>query len=170
MRRRLYFLLPDVESARRTADDLLLARVEDRHMRFLARRGTDLGELHEAGYLIKTDFVHGAGVGLGLGALGGAAIGAMILFYPIEGTQPHPLAFFVAVLVGALLGAWVASMVGASVPNSKLRQFESEIERGKILLMVDVPYDAVDDIKEVVTARHPEAVPAGQVRPYPVFP
>src|SRR5688500_11184033 len=32
MRRRLYFLLPDVESARRTADDLLLARVEDRHM------------------------------------------------------------------------------------------------------------------------------------------
>ena len=32
MRRRLYWLLPDVESARRTADDLLLARVEDRHM------------------------------------------------------------------------------------------------------------------------------------------
>jgi hypothetical protein len=40
MRRRLYFVLPDVDSARRTADDLLLARVEDRHMRFLARRGT----------------------------------------------------------------------------------------------------------------------------------
>src|SRR5438552_2571485 len=36
MRRRLYFLLPDVESARHTADDLLLARVEDRHMHFLA--------------------------------------------------------------------------------------------------------------------------------------
>jgi hypothetical protein len=170
MRRRLYFLLPDVESARRTADDLLLARVEDRHMHFLARRGTDLAELHEAGYLIKTDFVHGAGVGLGLGALGGAALGAAILFYPIEGTQPHPLAFFVAVLVGAVLGAWVASMVGASVPNSKLRRFQREIELGKVLLMVDVPPDAVEDIRAVVTARHPEAVPAGQVRPYPVFP
>src|SRR4029453_10045574 len=109
MRRRLYFLLPDVESARRTADDLLLARVEDRHMHFLARRGTDLAELHEAGYFIKTDCVHGAGVGLGLGALGGAALGAALVFYPIEGTQPHPLAFFVAVLLGALLGAWVAS-------------------------------------------------------------
>ena len=170
MRRRLYFLLPDVESARRTADDLLLARVEDRHMHFLARRGTDLAELHEAGHLIKTDFLHGAGVGLGLGALGGAALGALIVFYPIEGTQPHPLAFFVAVLVGALLGAWVASMVGASVPNSKLRQFQREIELGKVLLMVDVPPDTVEDIRAVVTARHPEAVPAGQVRPYPVFP
>jgi hypothetical protein len=46
MRRRLYFVLPDLESARRTADDLLLARVEDRHMHFLARRGTDLSGLH----------------------------------------------------------------------------------------------------------------------------
>src|SRR5262244_3430471 len=108
MRRRLYFLLPDVESARHTADDLLLARVEDRHMHFLARRGTDLAELHEAGYLIKTDFMHGA------------ALGALIVLNPIEGTHPHPLWFFVAVLAGALLGAWVASMVGASVPNSKL--------------------------------------------------
>jgi hypothetical protein len=170
MRRRLYFLLPDVESARRTADDLLLERIEDRHMHFLARRGTDLADLHEAGYLIKTDFLHGAGVGLGLGALGGALIGALILFYPIEGTQPHPLSFFVAVLVGAVLGTWVASMVGASVPNSKLRQFQREMDAGKILLMVDVPLRRVDDIRDVVTARHPEAVPAGQVRPYPVFP
>jgi hypothetical protein len=170
MRRRLYFLLPDVESARRTADDLLLARVEDRHMHFLARRGTDLAELHEAGYLIKTDFVHGAGVGLGLGALGGAMLGAALVFYPIEGTHPHPLAFFIAVLLGAVIGTWVASMVGASVPNSKLRQFQREIELGKLLLMVDVPLDAVDDIRRVVTARHPEAVAAGQVRPYPVFP
>ena len=46
MLRRLYWLLPDVESARRTADDLLLARVEHGHMHFLARRGTDLGALH----------------------------------------------------------------------------------------------------------------------------
>ncbi len=63
MRRRLYFLLPDVDSARRTADDLLLARIEDRHMNVLARRGTDLGELREAGYALKSDLLHGAGVG-----------------------------------------------------------------------------------------------------------
>ena len=162
MRRRLYFLLPDVDSSRRTADDLLLARIEDRHMQFLARRGTDLGELHEAGYLVKSDVLHAGGVGLALGALGGAALGAMLLFYPIEGTQPHPAVFFVAVLAGAVLGTWVASMVGASVPNSRLRQFQREIEAGKVLMMVDVPYDSVDALRQVVLARHPEAIAAGR--------
>lgn len=170
MRRRLYFLLPDVDSARRTADDLLLARVEDRHMHFLARRGTDLGELHEAGYALKTDLLHGAGVGLGLGALGGLLLGAVMLFYPIEGTQPHPATLLVAVLLGGGLGAWVASMVGASVPNSRLKRFERDIEAGKVLMMVDVRLRAVEQIRQIVLARHPEAIPAGQVRPYPVFP
>jgi hypothetical protein len=60
MRRRLYWVLPDVESAKRAADDLLLARVEDRHMHFLARPGMDLGRLHEASVLQKTDVRHAA--------------------------------------------------------------------------------------------------------------
>ncbi len=170
MRRRLYFVLPDVDSARRTADDLLLARVEDRHMHFLARRGTDLGELREAGYFMKSDALHGAGVGAGLGALGGMLLGAAIVFFPLEGTQPHPGAAFIAVLIGCALGAWVASMAGSSVPNSRLRQFQQDIEAGKVLMMVDVPHGRVDGVREIVTARHPEAVPAGQVRPYLVFP
>jgi hypothetical protein len=170
MRRRLYFVLPDVDSARRTADDLLLARVEDRHMHFLARRGTDLGELHQAGYLMKSDALHGAGVGLGLGVLCGLVLGVMILFRPIEGTQPHPITLFVAVVLGGALGAWVSSMVGASVPNSRLKRFQADIAAGKILLIVDVPLRRVESLREIVLARHPEAVPAGQLRPYPVFP
>ncbi|HEY6240757.1 MAG TPA: hypothetical protein VIW78_07945 [Burkholderiales bacterium] len=57
MRRRLYFLLPDLGSAIQTANDLLLARVEDRYMHFLAKRGMSLGQLHEANYLQKSDAV-----------------------------------------------------------------------------------------------------------------
>lgn len=170
MRRRLYFVLPDVDSARRTADDLLLARIDDRHMHFLARRGTDLGELREAGYLMKTDVLHGAGVGAGLGALGGLLLGAAMLLFPIAGTTPHPGVPFVAVLLGSLLGAWIASMAGSSVPNSRLKRFQRDIEAGKVLLMVDVPYRRVEEVRGTVSARHPEAVPAGQVRPYLVFP
>ena len=170
MRRRLYFLLPDVESAKRTADDLLLARIEDRHMRFLAKRGTKLGELHEASFLFKTDLVHGAGIGLMLGALGGLILGAIIVTYPPEGTKPQLVAVLIAAIVGAILGAWMASMAAAAVPNSRLRQFQDDIARGKILLMVDVPYSRVEQIRGVVVGRHPEAVSGGQETRFPAFP
>jgi hypothetical protein len=170
MRRRLYFLLPDVPSAKRTADDLLLARVDDRHMHFLARRGTDLGELHEAGYALKTDVARGAGVGLVLGALGGALLGALIIGSPPEGAQPGPAAAVAATLLGALLGVWLGSMAAVAVPNSRLRSFQPEIERGAVLLMLDVPYARVDELRRIVLARHPEAMPAGLETRYPAFP
>ena len=170
MRRRLYFLLPDVASARLTANDLLLARVEDRHMRFLAKRGTDLGELHEASYVQKTDLMHGAGVGLGIGAIGGLLLGLVIITYPPQGTNPQLVAVLIAAVVGAALGAWISSMVAAAVPNSRLKQFQGEIESGRILLMVDVPYGQIAQIRELVIGRHPEAVPRGQETRFPAFP
>jgi hypothetical protein len=169
MRRRLYFILPDVESARRTADDLLLARVEDRHMRFLARRGTELDPLHEAGYLDKTDMVHGAAVGLALGAIIGALVGVMVVAYPPDGTNPQLVSVLIGMLIGAPLGAWMASMAGAAVPNSRLRQFQGDIDAGRVLTMVDVPFGRVDEITELVVSRHPEAMPRGQAIRY-VFP
>src|SRR5258708_26482821 len=143
MRRRLYFLLPDVDSARRTANDLLLARVEDRRMRFLAKRGTDLGELPEAGYLYKTDLVHGAGVGLMLGATVGMIVGALIVAYPPEGLRPQLVAVLIGLLVGGLLGAWMASMAGGAVPHSRLKQVHCGNDRGKMLLMNGLPHPPV---------------------------
>jgi hypothetical protein len=170
MRRRLYFLLPDVACAKRTADDLLLARVEDRRMHFLAKRGTDLGELHECSYAIKTDLARGAALGLVLGALGGAVLGALIVGTPPEGTHPGLASAVMATLVGAVLGIWLGSMAASAVPNSRLRQFQPEIERGRVLLMVDVPYARVDQVREIVLRRHPEATPAGLETRYPAFP
>lgn len=169
MRRRLYFLLPDVESAKRTADDLLLARIEDRHMRFLARRGTELEPLHEAGYLDKTDMVHGAAVGLALGGIIGALVGALVVAYPPEGTNPQLVAVLIGMLLGAPLGGWMASMAGAAVPNSRLKQFHADIEAGRVLMMVDVPFRRVAEITEMVVTRHPEALPRGEAMRY-VFP
>lgn len=170
MKRRLYFLLPDVASATATANDLLLARVDDRHMHFLAKRGTDLGELHEASYLIKTDLMRGAAVGLGFGVLAGAMLGYMIVNYPPEGTHPGLAAAVLATLVGAVLGVWMGSMAATALPNSRLKAFGDDIGRGKVLMIVDVPYGRVDRIRDAVALRHPEVLVAAQESRYPAFP
>ena len=169
MRRRLYFLLPDVESARQTANDLLLARVEDRHMRFLAKRGTELGELNEATYLQKTDLLHGAGIGLAVGGVGGLVLGAVIVAFPPAG-NPQLVTVLITAVIGAILGAWMASMAAAAVPNSRLKQFQEQIGQGKILLMVDVPLEQVERIRDLMMTRHPEAVSGGQETRFPAFP
>src|SRR5215469_9143486 len=75
MRRRLYYVMPDLECARKIMNDLLLARIEERHIHCLARPGTSMEGLHEANVLQKTDLVHGAQTGLLLGALLGCIVG-----------------------------------------------------------------------------------------------
>lgn len=170
MRRRLYFLLPDLQSARQTVNELLLARIEARHIHVLARRGADIGDLPEASVFQKTDVVHGAQLGVILGAAGGALTGALLVAFPPGGANLQLVTVLIAALLGAVFGFWVASLVGASVPNSRLQQFQAWIDQGKLLLMVDVPSGQASRITELVTRLHPEAVPGGTEPTIPAFP
>ena len=170
MRLRMYVTLPDVSSARGVANDLLLARIEDKHMHFLARRGTDLGEHHEASYLQKTDTVHGAFVGLVIGGLMGVLVGLLLVNYPPQGVSLQLVAVLIAAIVGAGLGTWVASMVGMQVPNSRLKGFEGELQDGKILLMLDVPSGRYEEVRSVIARTHPEAADRGNEPTVPAFP
>ena len=170
MKRRLYFLLPDLPCARQIVDDLLLARVEARRIHVLARRGTYLDDLPEANVLQKTDLVHAAQLGLLFGGLVGALGGIILVWLGSSDMRTAPVLVLVLALAGALFGFWAASMVGAGVPNSRLRRFRQAIEDGRILLMVDVPYARQDRVIALIHARHPEAVDSGTEPTIPAFP
>jgi hypothetical protein len=170
MKRRLYFMLPTVASAERVADDMLLARIEDRHMHFMAKQGSHLGKLHEAGYSIRNDLLRGAEVGLVSGALFGLVVGAVLYIAQPIGIALQPAIVLAMGLLFGLLGAWSSSMIGIALPNSQLSQFEEEIEQGKVLLIVDIPRDRVDEIRTLIGRTHPEANPRGFEPAFPVFP
>ena len=170
MRLRMYVTLPDLASARQLANDLLLARIEDRHMHFLARRGTDLGELHEASYLQKSDAVHGAATGLVIGGVVGVLVGLLLVYFPPGGASIQLVAVLIAAIVGAVLGVWIASMVGLQVPNSRLKGFEHDLEEGKILLMLDVPVGRYEEVRAIIARTHPEAADRGSEPTVPAFP
>lgn len=170
MRLRMYVTLPDLASARQLANDLLLARIEDRHMHFLARRGTDLGELHEASYLHKSDAVHGAFTGLAIGGVVGVLVGLLLVYFPPGGVSIQLVAVLIAAVVGAALGVWIAGMLGLQVPNTQLRGFEEELQQGRILLMLDVPDERYEEIRRVIARTHPEATDRGSEPTVPAFP
>jgi hypothetical protein len=170
MRRRLYFVLPDVPSARSMRDEMLLSRIESRHLHFLAQRDTLPPDLPQASVLQKTDIVHGAQVGLIIGAVVGALAGGLLVMFPPEGVAPKLIAVLMIAMGGAVFGAWASSMVASSVPNSRLKAFERDIEAGKVLMMVDVPMRRVQEICELVRRRHPEALSGGFEPTIPAFP
>ena len=170
MRLRMYVTLPDLASARRLANDLLLARIEDKHMHFLARRGTDLGELHEASYLQKTDAVHGAFTGLVIGGVVGVLVGLLLVYFPPGNVSIQLVAVLIAAVVGAFLGVWMSTMLGLQVPNTRLKGFEQDLEEGRILLMLDVPAGRNTEIHEIIARTHPEAADRGNEPTVPAFP
>jgi membrane protein DedA with SNARE-associated domain len=73
-------------------------------------------------------------------------------------------------VAGAVFGAWVSSMVGSAVPNSRLRQFTQAIDEGKILMMADVPQHRANEVRELLATRHPEAEDRGIDPHIPAFP
>ncbi len=170
MRRRLYFLVSDVGSAQRIRDELLLARIEDSHFHVLAKDGVALKDLHEASILQKTDFIHGAEIGLTVGGGIGILAGLLVIMFPPEGINMQLVTVLITALLGSIFGAWVASMKASSVPNSRLKQFESAIEAGRILIMVDVPSGRVDEIRALITSHYPDAMDSGQEPAIPAFP
>ncbi|MBS0311120.1 MULTISPECIES: DUF1269 domain-containing protein [unclassified Thiobacillus] len=170
MRRRLYFMVPDVASARQIHNELLLARIEDGHIHVLARDGVSLPGLHEASILQKTDFVHGAETGLAVGGGIGIIAGLVAVVFPPAGVDLQLVTILLTALIGAAFGAWVASMVASAIPNSRLKSFESAIAAGRILMMVDVPSGRVDEIKKLIAAYHPEALNSGIEPTIPAFP
>ncbi len=139
-------------------------------MHFLARRETHLGRLDEASYLQKSDIEHSMFYGLVLGAVSGLLLGSWMVLSPPEGIRLELVTLLATSLGGAFMGAWTASLVGASVPNVHLRRFAAEVDRGKVLLMVDVRRERVDEIRELFARRHPKANSGGLEPTMPAFP
>jgi membrane protein DedA with SNARE-associated domain len=170
MRKRLYFLLPDFQRARRLLDEMLLARVEIGHVHFLAKRDTLPSDLPEAGVLQKTDIVHGAEIGLVIGGSAGIVLGGLLVMMPPGDISLELVTVLITGLLGAGFGAWVSGMIGTQVANSRLKAFHADIDRGKTLMMVDVQRARVAAIRELVMQRHPEAVFGGLDPTIPAFP
>jgi hypothetical protein len=151
---RLCFLLPDVESAHGVVDELRARGIGDARIYVLANESTALEDLPAAGVDDQSDFYPQLERGLALGGTIGV-IGGLIAMRVAGGIFGGG-----AVLLFGLLGAGIngvlAAMAGAAFPNSRLSQFESAIEAGHVLVIVDVTVKELPEIEKLVKERHPE--------------
>ena len=168
--RRIYFLIPDVRSAKSIFNELLLARIEERRIHVLAKEGTPLEDLPEARVAQSSDLIPALERGAAAGGISGLLAGALAVSFPPAGLVLGSGALLGITLFGAGFGAWMSSMVGIGLPSGRLEKFDAAIARGELLLMIDVPRDRVEEIEAIIARHHPEAELEGLEPNIPEFP
>jgi hypothetical protein len=168
--RRIYFLLPDVDVARKIVDELLLARIAENNIHVIAKEGTAMADLPEASLAQKSDVVPAFERGIAVGGATGLLAGVAAVTFPPAGLVLGGGALLGIALAGTGFGALMSTMIGVSAPNSRHAQFEEAIKEGEILMLVDVPKARVDEIEELVKQHHPDADIEGTEPTIPAFP
>lgn len=168
--RRIYLLLPSVECAQTLVSELLLQRIEWRHIHVIANHGVRLEDLPEATLAQRSDLLPALARGSAAGCATGMLAGLAAWVFPPAGLTIAGGAVVAITLAGTGFGAWAATMIGIDVPNTRLRRFEEAIERGELLMMIDVSKDRVEEIEEMIKLRHAEANIRGTDPTIPAFP
>ena len=168
--KRIYFLVPDIDTTKKIVDDLLVQRVEERHIHVIAKPGTPLEDLPEANLLQKSDFVPAVEQGLALGGSTGLLAGLVAVVLPPASTVIAGGVLLATTLAGAGVGAWLGGMVGMNVGSRRLKEFEDAIERGELLVLADVPVNRTDEIEACVKQHLPQVEIEGTEPKVPAFP
>ena len=136
---------------------MLLARIPESNIHILAKAGANMKDLPEANLLQSSDFIHSVEVGAAVGGVTGILAGIAAITFPPAGLVLGGGAVIGIALAGAGVGSWGSAMIGISAPNSRLKAFETAVEEGQYLMMVDVPVDKVNTLSHSVKQHHPEA-------------
>lgn len=170
MKRRLYFFTPDSESARQAHDQLLLARVPEKDMHVITKEGQDLRDLPQANLLQKTDLIHSMQLGGAIGGLLGALMAAVASWLNWVAPGLEGMTILSTGLAGIFIGTVSASMIGINVPNTRLKEFQSDILQGKYLFIVDIPVESVERLSTMLKSQFPQSDIRGIDPTIPAFP
>ena len=162
MKLKLEFLLPDIKAANQACDRLLLARIGENQIHFLANPGIELGKLQAATALEKSNIIHEGERGVLIGAGIGLLAGLYVLKFPpwltnsplwYTNTQWY-IVLAITIFAGTFSVAFGAALLGVNIFNSDLKRYKSRIDKGELLMIVTVPFYEVNKIRKAMKLHH----------------
>lgn len=157
MRRRLYFVLPNIRSAQAMMNELLLERVEESHIHFHAKNEQLLGNLPKASAVEKSDVLYSPLAGFVFGAVFGLLAYLVSWWFGEVTLMVIPF----SMVLGALSCAAWAAAVATAAPSYRLKSYQSQLEQGSILMIVSVPLRRLGEVRRRLMQHHPEAMYRG---------
>jgi len=160
MTTRLYFLVPDETSAAKITQAVRAQNIKEDNIYAVAKEEKyPLQEgVPEAGLVQQSDLVNSAKRGATIGGTVGLFAGLTAVVLTPMGLIAAGGAVLGAGMAGATAGTWTSTMIGVSVPNSDLSEFQDAIDEGQIMMLVDVEDDLADFIKKQVLSAYPGVV------------
>lgn len=155
--RRLYVLMPDVESCKGAVKELRTIGIPKHHLHVMANLMHNLEGLPQATVWQKTELIHGIAWGVGLGGVAGFTGIGLAMIFPPAGLEISEIAPFAGAIAGAVLGGTISAILSSHEHSHTLDRFRTEISRGRLLLMIDAPYRQVEEIQSLIHQYHPEA-------------
>lgn len=153
--RRIYFLVPDIQITHKIVDELQAKGLEERNIHILAKQGTKLGDLLALNSIEKSDLFPSMERGVSMGGTAGLLAGLIAVAIPgslVVGGG----AVLACTVMGAGVGVWFG-VDGVDEGNTRLKPYEEAIEKGELLILLDIPKYQVDEISRLIIKHHPEA-------------
>ncbi|MDY6828106.1 MAG: DUF1269 domain-containing protein [Pseudomonadota bacterium] len=157
MKKRLFFLAPSLESAERITKDLQQAQISEDDISVIAKQDLTLEDVPEAPVQQRSDLIPALERGVALGGVAGLLAGLAAVAFPPAGLALGGGAVLALGAAGAGIGGLGSTLMGVSVPNSRLDEFQEAIGRGELLMLVDVPDERSEAVQELIRRTHPEA-------------
>jgi len=157
MLRRLFFLFPDEERAKRVVDQLVTQNISERRIHAIRLNG-ELKTLPKATIRQMSGTAFRAqSILWNLNLLIFAVAMITFLITLVNGELIWIVAAFAIMVVSFFAGGQFL----VHIPDVHLSEFTDALSHGDILLMVDVTSNRVNEIENFVHNRHPEAVVGG---------
>jgi len=61
------------------------------------------------------------------------------------------------ILASATIASLAGGLLGMNMGNTRLTRFQQAIEHGDLLVLVDIPKERIETIKQLITTHHPQA-------------
>lgn len=158
---KLYFLVPEADMSARIVAALKANGVSENDIGIVANDRLTLDELPEPDLIDRSDVKSALRQGATVGGVTGLAAGLAAAAVP-GGFVVGGAALAGLVLAGGAFGAWASSLIGVSVPNREITRFESEINRGSVLMIVSTINIDREEAKQLVMNHHPDVEFGGE--------
>lgn len=165
MTNKLIFTVPESATAMQVVEFLKSRGLDESHVSVLGNEATELSAIPDPGEY-ENDVVPASKRGVVVGGATGllAGLGAALV---APGLAIGGAALALATAGGATFGVLASSLIGSSVTHSQIQEYEQVLERGELLMVVEVAEDQKADISAQLQSQYPAVQFMGEVDAVP---